>query len=121
MTEEELLDEARAFCDPETGEVIKRIPEELMQKLRAARLARGIPGRPSERTKSYATWFVFLNDEIRDRVLAEWRKVSTARKRRRQKSAATDTSPRLARQDVQRKVASSRGLRGFRQGRKGAD
>ena len=40
--DEQLLDEARVFCDPSTGEVLKRIPEELMQKLRMAQLARGV-------------------------------------------------------------------------------
>jgi len=90
MSEEELLAEARAFCDPETGEVIERIPGELMEKLRATKLARGIPGRPSDRTQSYATWFVFLNDEIRDRVLAEWRKVSKARKCGRRKGHSNE-------------------------------
>ena len=39
-----LLDEARRYCDQKTGEVVQRIPEELMDKLRAAKLARGIPG-----------------------------------------------------------------------------
>ena len=66
---EELLNEARAFCDPTSGEVVERIPETLMEKLRAAQLARGIPGKRSEQTQSYATWFVFLNSEIRERVL----------------------------------------------------
>ena len=78
---QELLDEARRFCDPITGEVVQRIPEELMKTLREAKLARGIPGKPSQRTESHATWFVFLNSEIRDRALAEWRKASAARKR----------------------------------------
>ena len=78
-----LLDEALQFCDPTTGEVVERIPEDLMQKLRAAKLARGIPGTPSQRTESFATWFVFLNAEIRERVLAEWRKANAARRRNR--------------------------------------
>ena len=30
---DQLLNEARGFCDPSTGEVLQRIPEELMQKL----------------------------------------------------------------------------------------
>jgi len=82
----ELLDEARRFCDPTTGEVVRRIPEELMKTLREAKLARGIPGKPSQRTESHATWFVFLNSEIRDRILAEWRKANAARKRGRKKA-----------------------------------
>ena len=119
---QQLLDEARQFCDPTTGEVAERIPEDLMGKLRAAKLARGIPGTRGQRTESYATWFVFLNDEIRERVLAEWRKVSSARKRRRGKrvqgertllSSAIDAMP-----DGER--PSNRGLQGFRQRRRHA-
>jgi len=83
---QELLDEAQRFCDPTTGEVVQRIPEELMKTLREAKLARGISGKPSQRTESDATWFVFLNSEIRDRVLAEWRKANAARKRGRGKA-----------------------------------
>ena len=82
---QQLLDEARQFCDPTTGEVMERIPEDLMKQLRTAKLARGIPGTPSQRTESYATWFVLVNDEIRERVLAEWRKANAARKRSRGK------------------------------------
>ena len=75
MTEQQLLIEAaREYCDPKTGEVLERIPDDLMKQLRAAMLARGIPGKPSKRTGSSATWFVFLNSEIRDRVLALWRR-----------------------------------------------
>ncbi len=65
---------ARNFCDPTTGEVLQRIPEELMNKQRAAKLARGVPGRRNERIETYATWFVFLSDDFRDQVLAKWRK-----------------------------------------------
>jgi len=43
---EQLLDEARNFCNQTTGEVLDRIPEELMNRLRAAKLARGVPGCP---------------------------------------------------------------------------
>ena len=119
---QQLLDEARQFCDPTTGEVVERIPEDLMKQLRAAKLARGIPGTPSQRTESYATWFVFLNDEIRERVMAEWRKGNAARKRRRGKgvqgeptalSSAIDAMPNGER-------PSSRGLQGFRQRRRPA-
>lgn len=84
--DQKLLDEARRFCDPTTGEVLRRIPEELMNKLREAKLARGIPGKRSRRTETYATWFVFLNSEIGNRVLAEWRKAKAARKRARGKA-----------------------------------
>ena len=82
---QQLLDMARQFCDPTSGEVVKRIPEELMKHLRAAKLARGIPGTPSKRSESYATWFVFLTDEIRERVQAEWRKANATRRRGRAK------------------------------------
>lgn len=68
----QFLDEARQFCDAH-GEVVQRIPDELMARLRQAKLARGIPGRPSSRTGTRATWFVFFSDVIRDRVLAERR------------------------------------------------
>ena len=82
MTEQQrLLEAAREYCDPETGEVLERIPDELMAQLRAAMLARGIPGKPSQRTGSSATWFVFLNSEIKDRVLAMWRRPKRAAKR----------------------------------------
>ena len=75
MTEQQdLLEAAREYCDPKTGEVLERIPDELMEQLRAAMLARGIPGKPSKRTGTSATWFVFLNSEIKDRVLALWRR-----------------------------------------------
>jgi len=120
MSEKELLDEARRFCDPETGEIIERIPGELMEKLRAAKLARGVPGRPSEHTQSYATWFVFLNGEIRDRVLAEWRSVSATRKRGRRKGTATDTATRSPEANTQSEAGrpTRRGLKGFRERRK---
>ena len=82
MTEhQDLLEAAREYCDPKTGEVLERIPDELMKQLRAAMLARGIPGKPSQRTGSSATWFVFLNGEIKDRVLAMWRRPKGAAKR----------------------------------------
>ena len=82
MTEQQgLLEAAREYCDPKTGEVLERIPDELMKQLRAAMLARGIPGKPSQRTGSNATWFVFLNSEIRDRVLALWRRPRGTAKR----------------------------------------
>ena len=50
-----LLEEAREFCDPVTGEVINRIPDELMRRLREAKLARGIHGVPSKHTVAGAT------------------------------------------------------------------
>ena len=76
---EQLLDEARKFCDPTTGEVVERIPEELMRKLRGAKLTRGIYGKPSKRTQSNATWFVFLSSDIAERVLAELRQANRTR------------------------------------------
>ncbi len=82
MTEkQDLLEAAQEYCDPKTGEVLQRIPDELMKQLRVAMLARGIPGKPSQRTGSSATWFVFLNGEIRDRVLARRRRPKGTAKR----------------------------------------
>ena len=75
MTEQQpLLEAAQEYCNPKTGEVLERIPDELMTQLRAAMLARGIRGKPSQRTGTSATWFVFLNSEIKDRVLARRRR-----------------------------------------------
>ena len=82
MSESQLLSQARRYCDPATGEVIERIPEALMRQLREANLARGIPGRRNEATKSYATWFVFLTDDIREQRLNEWRTINKQRKRK---------------------------------------
>ncbi len=107
---QQLLDEARRFCDPATGEVLERMPEELMKKLRSVNLARGIPGKPSRRTESHATWFVFLNSEIRDRVLLEWRKANAGRKRSRgSRTSASGSSSSDAR------PKAGRGLKEFRQ------
>ena len=39
-----LLSEARNFCDAVSGEVVERIPDNLMHRLRAAKLAVGIQG-----------------------------------------------------------------------------
>lgn len=83
MSDSKLLSQARSYCDPETGEVVKRIPDRLMRQLRDANLARGVPGRHSEATKSHATWFVFLNDNVRDLRLKEWRAANKQRKRSR--------------------------------------
>jgi hypothetical protein len=117
---QELLEDARPFCDPETGEVLRRIPEELMKKLREAKLARGIPGKPSRRTESYATWFVFLTSEIRDRVLAEWRRANAAQKRGRGKGvqgkASADAPVTGGRSKHQR--SRNRGLKDFQQRRR---
>ena len=113
--QQQLLDEARAFCEPTTGEVIKRMPEELMKKLRAARLARGVPGKRSQRTETFATWFVFLTSEIRDRVTAEWRKANTARRKKPLTCTEQKRSTNSSSSDTQ---AGNRGLKQFRQLRK---
>lgn len=81
MSDSQLLTKAKPYCNPDTGEVVKRIPEPLMQQLRKAKLARGIRGRKSEETQTHATWFVFLTEEIRDARLSEWRE---ANRRKRQ-------------------------------------
>ena len=114
---EQLLDEARDFCEPKTGEVLQRIPKDLMDKLRAAKLARGVPGRRSDRTETHATWFVFLSDDIRVQILAEWREAN--RHRRQRRTAATESKPVLeAAAASQTKDSSKPGLQQFRQSRK---
>ncbi len=116
---EQLLDEARRFCNPATGEVLERIPEELMTRLRAAKLALGIPGKPSQRTQSEATWFVFLNFDIQDRVLAEWRKAKAAQDRLGEEGstpAATRDAPNV--DEPSTGPAANHGLKGFVQRRK---
>ncbi len=105
MTEQQdLLEAAREYCDPKTGEVLERIPDELMKQLRAAMLAREIPGKPSKRTGSSATWFVFLNSEIKDRVLAMWRRPKGAAKRSpakdtREKGTVGEAAPNIGSKD----------------------
>ena len=111
---EQLLDEARSFCDPTTGEVLERIPEELMTRLRGVKLALGIPGKPSQRTQSEATWFVFLNSDIRDRVRAEWRKAKAAQDRLGEEgSIETTTTDEPNVDDRPAGPAANRGLKGF--------
>ena len=121
MTEhEELLREARNFCDPTTGEVLQRIPGELMNKLRAAKLARGVPGRRSERTETCATWFVFLSDDIRAQVLVKWRESN--RQRRQRRAAVTEAMPQgvAAGADSSSRESSNRGHQQFQQRKKSA-
>ena len=88
--DQDLLDEARPFCDVSTGEVVERIPEDLMQRLRAAKLAVGVGGKRSERTETTATWFVLLDDTIRKQVLTACR---MARRKRRRGPRSADASP----------------------------
>lgn len=114
-TNEDLLDEARPFCDPSTGEVLQRIPEELMQRLRAAHLARGIPGRRSPHTQSFATWFVFFNEEIRASVLNEY--LTAQRKRR--GTAKEPSRPPKKQTPVNHQPPAQRGLGGFRRRKSG--
>jgi len=113
---EQLLKEARDFCDPTTGEVLQRIPEELINQLRAAKLAKGIPGGRSERTETYATWFVFFSDDIREEVLAKWREANRQRRRRRSAGAKkTNPEPVAAGVGSQARQSTNRGLHQFRQ------
>lgn len=107
-----LLDEASKFCNPTTGEVVELIPEELMRRLRDAKLAIGIPGKGSL-TTARAKWIVFLNAEIRDQGLAQWREVNRQRQRTKRTPAAP--APQEPTNEVERpaKVISSRGLRSF--------
>ena len=112
-----LLDEARRFCDPATGEVVELIPEELMRQLRAAKLAVGIWGKECQ-TATNAKWFVFLTDDIRDQALTEWRRAN--RKRRRPKKRRVDSGEQTPTDDVrpQTKEKVVRGLHGFLRQRK---
>jgi hypothetical protein len=88
-----LLDEARRFCNPTTGEVVELIPEQLMRLLRAAKLAVGIPGEAS-RTATSAKWIVFFNDDIRDQALTQWREAKRQRQRtKRRHVGATEQTP----------------------------
>ena len=119
MTEDkQLLDQAWRFCDPNTGEVLARIPDELMSKLRAAGLARGVPGKRNEQTETYATWYVFLSDGIRDRVMAEWREAN--RQLNRYRKTRKQAKPIAAGAAVEEKEPKMRGLGAFRQRRKSA-
>jgi hypothetical protein len=88
-----LLDQARRYCDPETGEVVELIPEDLMRQLRVAKLA-GALQRGESRTGTSATWFVFLNDNIRDQVLAAHRE---AKRKRRTRAKGASSGPTVAR------------------------
>ncbi len=112
-----LLDEARRFCDPATGEVVELIPEELMRQLRAAKLGVGIWGKECQ-TATNAKWFVFLTDDIRDQALTEWRRAN--RKRRRVKKRRVDSGEQTPTDDVraQTKEKVVRGLHGFLRQRK---
>jgi hypothetical protein len=107
-----LLDEARRFCNPTTGEVVELIPEELMRLLRDTKLAVGIPGEVSQ-TSTSAKWIVFLNNEIRNQASTQWREA----KRRRQctKREPTDSRAHAPTSGVESsaKTVSGRGLRGF--------
>ena len=112
-----LLDEARRFCNPTTGEVVELIPEELMRLLRAAKLAVGIPGEAS-RTATSAKWIVLFNDDIRDQALMQWREAKRQRQRtKRRHVGATEHAPTT---DVQSPAEAVRrpGLRGFLRSRK---
>ena len=112
-----LLDEARRFCNPTTGEVVELIPEELMKLLRAAKLAVGIPGEVSQ-TATSAKWIVFLNEDIRGQALRQWREAN--RQRQRTKRQPTDSRAQVPTSGVKSpaKTVSGPGLRGFLRPRK---
>ncbi|MHB0958586.1 MAG: hypothetical protein ACYC0X_16445 [Pirellulaceae bacterium] len=112
-----LLDEARRFCNPETGEVIELIPEELMRPLRAAKMAVGIWGEASQ-TATTAKWYVFLDDQIRDQVVKQWREVNRKRQRARKRRVEPDQQPPTSDVESPAKTLSGRGLRGFVRPRK---
>jgi hypothetical protein len=109
---DQLLEEARGFCDPVTGEVIERIPEDLMEQLRAAKLAVGIWGMKS-RTAATAKWFVFLSDEIRDQALAEWREAKRRRRRGGRHGFAGSAQPPMVDACVTSRKPAVRGLGRF--------
>ena len=93
--------------------MINRIPDELMRRLREAKLARGIHGVPSKRTVAGATWFVFLNAEIRDRVLSERRVQAAARKKRSgsgEQDGLHSFAPRNSRRQRDTKPAGAEGV-----------
>jgi hypothetical protein len=112
-----LLDEARKFCNPTTGEVVELIPEELMKLLRAAKLAIGIPGEAS-RTSARAKWIVFLNAEIRDQAVTHWREANRQRQRTRREPTGSRPPVPPSGDEPQEKSVSERGLRGFLRSRK---
>jgi hypothetical protein len=91
---EDLLNEAGPFCNPSTGEVVQRLPDELMRRLRDANLARGIPRQRSGNTQTYATWFVFFTDEIKERVMREFRQANQKRKRKSKSKAGAESGDR---------------------------
>ena len=117
---EQLLDEARNFCNQTTGEVLERIPEEMMNRLRAAKLARGVPGRRNERTETYATWFVYLSDDIRDQVLGKWREANRLRRQRNAAATKAKLEPVAADPPSESRESSNRGLQEFLQRKKSA-
>ena len=103
-----LLEQAEPYCDAATGEVLKRMPAELMQQLREAKLAVGVGSRPSERTETSATWFVFFSDEIRQTALAASRK----RRRPQPKGPARKSARGLGQFTRKRQSAKQRGDEG---------
>ncbi len=107
-----LLDEARSFCNPTTGEVITLIPEELMGRLRAAKLAVGIAGESSQTTTN-AKWIVFLDDEIREQALTRWREAKRQRKRTRPRQVEASEQPAINDVPSLTKVKVARGLGSF--------
>jgi hypothetical protein len=117
---EDLLAEARPYCDAETGEVLERIPDELMTRLRAAKLARGVPGLKNQKLQTHAGWYVFFSDQIRERVTVACREAN--HKRRRARKAKSDSArPRAKAADPPKSPSNSRdrsGLADFRQSRR---
>lgn len=115
--QQHLLDEALRFCDPSTGEVVELIPEELMKRLRAAKLAIGIPGVGS-RTQARAKWIVFLNADIRAQAVTQWREANRRRQRAKRQPADSPAQVPSAEVEPREKSVGQRGLRGFLRPRK---
>lgn len=114
----DLLNQARPHCDASTGEVVQRLPDELMQQLRAAKLTRGVPGPRNNRTQTAATWFVFFTDQIRNRVLLELRDAN----RKRGRKVVVNSTEQHSTGSVQSvaQPTAQRGLAQFRQTRRAA-
>jgi hypothetical protein len=116
---QDLLDEARPYCDASTGEVLERIPDDLMRRLRAARLARGVPRLKNQNTQTQATWYVFLTDQIREQITVACRDANSQRRRAR-KSKARSSNQSSADDSNRRPTApvDKRGLADFRESRR---
>ncbi|MHB8955480.1 MAG: hypothetical protein ACYC4U_21100, partial [Pirellulaceae bacterium] len=65
-----------------------------------------------------AKWYVFLDDQIRDQVVKQWREVNRKRQRARKRRVEPDQQPPTSDVESPAKTLSGRGLRGFVRPRK---